>query len=215
MSILDLDAESTPDNLDNELDKVSNLVVKLKKIMAERKSSLTELRKGILEDDITQSLVAHQNVDKNEIVETVLKPEMKKFDNHVRRIEATIRLQSAVLNDVAEAWKQVLESKSAKRRMNSQESETHRIAAATERLKLAYSSYLQIIEGSNKAKQFYDNLERNALGSASSDSAAQPRLGNDFQQNPPPIPRKPSLPPKENGLSGYTTPSTYDPSMYH
>ncbi|GMM51008.1 Bro1 protein [Starmerella bacillaris] len=215
MSLLDLDAESTPDNLDNELDKVSNLVVKLKKIMAERKSSLTELRKGILEDDITQSLVAHQNVDKNEIVETVLKPEMKKFDNHVRRIEATIRLQSAVLNDVAEAWKQVLESKSAKRRMNSQESETHRIAAATERLKLAYSSYLQIIEGSNKAKQFYDNLERNALGSASSDSAAQPRLGNDFQQNPPPIPRKPSLPPKENGLSGYTTPSTYDPSMYH
>lgn len=202
-NILDLDiGDGDGGGLDAELEKVSQLVVRLKKIMAERQASLKDLRAALQGDDATQLLIAHQ--DTPNVVEDVLKPELQKFAPYVKRVDATIRLQTAALSDVADLWQRILDSDAARKRMADEEAVQRHQDAVTDGFRRAYDAYLQICDASEKAQRFYDDLERQAR------QAGRPGAPPAARPSAPPVPAKPKL----SGLSGYTTPSTYDPSMY-
>lgn len=188
-NILDLDLVDKP--IDADLEKVSQLVVELRKISSERQLSLKELRQALKNDDVTQLLVAHQNSE--HVIEKLLKPELKKFDSFINRISTTIRLQTAVMNGIAELWNQILESDAARKRVAEEKAAILHMETVTTKFRTVYEEYLQICDASAKAQQFYDSLEL---------QTRSPRA--------PPVPAKP----KPAGLSGYTTPSAYDPSMY-
>jgi len=192
ISLLDLDS-STAD-LDGELDKVSALVAKLQKIRAERQSTLTDLRDKVRNDDITQAIVAHQ--DAADVASAVFEPELRKFDPLVRRLDATVRLQKSVLNEAVAAWKALLASPAAKKRQEEQRSAQEAFDKLTSQLSNAFYTFEAAREGAANAAAFYASLEKQALGVSA-------------PQRPPKIPPK-----RADGLSGYDTPSAYNPSMY-
>lgn len=203
ISLLDLDSSesgtSQEPSFDAKLDEVASLTAKLHKIQTERQTTLADLREKIHKDDITAVLVSKQSTP--DLEKTVLEPELRKFESSVRRIDATLRLQKSVLNDVAAKWKALLASPEAKK-ANSERSQA---AAAAEELtakfRASFEDWQAVSEGIERAKQFYADLERRAMSLDAPQPPAVPPK--------PPVPGRPS-----DGLNGYTTPSAYSPSMY-
>lgn len=195
LNLLDLDDT----DLDAELGKVGALVAKLNKIKTERQSTLADLRQKVHDDDLIQTIVANQNCE--DIVTQVFEPQLRKFDPLVLRLDATARLQKSVLNECVASWKSLLDTPAAKRRQEEQLAAQEAIDRLTSDLTQTFRTFEAASSGIQDAKRFYDNLERQALNPSAPVVPARP-----------PVPPKPARP---DGLSGYETPSAYNPSMYH
>lgn len=203
VSLLDLDSSQpeTPQepSFDAKLDEIALLTAKLHKIQAERQATLSDLRKKIHKDDITALLVSKQLAP--DLERTVLEPELHKFEPSVRRVDATVRLQKSVLNDVAVKWKALLASPEAKKANSERVQAASKAEELTAKFRTAFEEWQAVTEGIEKAKKFYTDLERQAM--------------NLDAPQPPAVPPKPHVPGRaSDGLNGYTTPSAYRPSMY-
>lgn len=216
LSLLDLDDDindggsgSTDSSFSGKLEFVSDLVAKLQKIMKERNTSLSDLREKVHNDDITEKISSYQN-DMDNIEKELLQPELDKFSSYTRRIDATIRLQKAVLNDLVERWKTLLASKDAQAVLSERESVIDATNSLSDKLRDSFQQWSMAFEMSKQSQGRYAQLEREALNVGGGSSG-----GFSSSLRTPAVPPKPPKQSPDPGMNGYNTPSAYDPSMYN
>lgn len=189
-----LDINEDNQDFDSELDSVTSATAKLRKVEKERNSAFADLKTQVRDDDIGSKLVSRRNE-----AEKLFKEEIQKFQPLIRRIEATIRLQTNLLNEISSRWKRLLVSQEGKKRTKTRDLRLQKRTALIEKLHKTYQDSVNFKEELESQKSLYKQLEV---------QAARPS-----QSKVPPVPPKPPLPPKGD-QSGYTVPSAYNSSFY-
>lgn len=192
IDLLDLNNEN--EDFDSELDAVTSATAKLKRVEKERNTALGELKTQVREDDIGSKLVSRRNE-----AEKLFEEELQKFQPVARRIEATTRLQTNLLNETSSRWKRLLVSEEGKSRLRRRDARIQKRSSLIDQLGKTFDDATKFKEDTESQKTLYDHLEAQAA-----------RPGH---ASAPPVPPKPPLPPKGD-QSGYTVPSAYDASFY-
>ncbi|CAG8570685.1 9251_t:CDS:2, partial [Funneliformis caledonium] len=140
-SLLDVDTSKSEEDINVKVHKVEVCLDNLNKIRKERMDTLNDLKEKV------------QNIEPQ-----LFATELEKFSPYRNRITASIHHQQALLQELTDHYKNLMESDESKTLQSRWDHAERKRKDVCDRLKKAKDSYLEVKEGLRKGIQFYSDL---------------------------------------------------------
>ncbi|CAO3669251.1 unnamed protein product [Rhizopus stolonifer] len=160
MSLLDVnfDVDDGKDNLNEKVQRIEVVLGKLNKIKSDRNETFQDLKEKTTQDDISQLLILNKKAN---VEEQIFASELEKFRPYQHRISATIQHQQQAIQDLTEAFKDLMEGADAQK-LHSQHEKAEKVQKDLERdFVNAGMIYTEVKGGLGKGVQFYTGLQEN------------------------------------------------------
>lgn len=156
MNLLDLDT-SDDENVKLWISQAEEMLRKLNKISKERKTEFAEFKDKVHKDDISSLIILNAKVPNVE--DQLFKSELEKFRPYQTRLAAIVHHQKTILKNLTTVWKKVLSNESIKRKTSNRELGRAQRIQTIEKFRQAYKSWRDSKDGSQKGKEFYQQLD--------------------------------------------------------
>ncbi|KAI8369122.1 BRO1-like domain-containing protein [Choanephora cucurbitarum] len=160
MDLLDLDfggqSQTTDTDLDEKVQRVENIIEKLRKIEKDRDETFRDLKEKTMQDDISQLLILNKKAN---VEQHIFAAELEKFRPHQQRISATIQHQQQTIQELTAAFKSLMEGTAAQT-LQAQHDKAERLRRnLTVDFSEANLIHADIKEGLQRGIQFYSGLQ--------------------------------------------------------
>ncbi|KAI8974433.1 BRO1-like domain-containing protein [Pilobolus umbonatus] len=159
INLLDVDINAEEESKQSMAMKVKNIemiIDKLRKIDNDRTETFRDLKEKTLQDDISQLLILNKKAN---VEQQIFSSELEKFKPHQQRITATIQHQQQTIQDLTEAFKELMEGEEAKTLYTKHEKAERLQHNLNNDFREARTVYADLRHGLRKGLEFYNNLE--------------------------------------------------------
>ncbi|ODA76684.1 hypothetical protein RJ55_07955 [Drechmeria coniospora] len=166
-SLLDADFDENRPSVADQINKVEDILKKLKQVKRERNQVLKDLKDRVHADDISQVLILNKKSISNYEAQ-VFEQELEKFGPHRNRLLQASHKQSVLMKELTTNFNALLKDKRVQAERSKHESTERRRSLASGRYKRAYQEFLDLESGLQSAKGWYlemretvDSLDKN------------------------------------------------------
>ncbi|KAJ2735389.1 bck1-like resistance to osmotic shock [Coemansia sp. BCRC 34962] len=158
-SLVDI-GQDQPVGLSGYVQAIRDIYEQLLDLKQIRRTVLSELKGAAQEDDISSSLI---KATSGKDLQSLFARELKKYDQHIQRLQATSAKQSALVRGISEEFRRLMELPQARIINDKWEAAEAKKAAIDAELLDATQMYTHVSDGLGKAIRFYSMLKE-ALG---------------------------------------------------
>jgi programmed cell death 6-interacting protein len=222
-SLLDIDDSSQEETTQRQIRNIEEILHDLHSIKANKTKVIDNLKKEILNDDISDILILNTKVKSvNEIKTIIFSQELTKFDKYTKELDALISKQRLLLDSLVEKWKVLTNNPEVKEIQSSSVFRKQVLQHQEERIMALYPKWKRYSNGLSKGVAFYRNVAsyaQNLLQKFEDERDVQQRfgdmnLGHSKYGAPVQQLRKPSYPNQQQQTQGHQGLETYMPPQH-
>lgn len=162
VSLLDLDDVPNTEEMDTKnaqhlVDCVYSAKKSLELLMAERNSTLNDLKDVMHNEDISSVLIKYSGASEEEL-EGVFNEQLSKYDSYVSRLDGLIAAQDDKIVDLKDSLNSLLDSSIVKKKVAEKKKQRGTIKAKLATLIKAYETWKLCMKGTSEALSFYTKL---------------------------------------------------------
>ncbi|KAF9182259.1 bck1-like resistance to osmotic shock [Haplosporangium sp. Z 767] len=155
-SLLDVEDNGESEAILKTVAKVEEAIGKLKKLKQERMDTLEDMKIKTQQDDISNLLIL--NKKSSGIEPQLFAQELEKFRPHQTRITATIHHQQALMQELTNHYKELMNGQEARSLQNVWDTTERKRQAMADQLLKTQASYMTVKNGYQKGIRFYQDL---------------------------------------------------------
>ncbi|KAF2718603.1 BRO1-domain-containing protein [Polychaeton citri CBS 116435] len=169
-NLLDDDYDDGRQSVQEQIEKMEELMRKLQLVKRERQQVLKDLKEKVHDDDISNVLILNKKAISSQ-EQQLFKTELEKFRPHQTRILQANHKQKSLMNEMTRSYGELLQDKRVRAEQNKYESYSRQRNSVLQRYRKIFQAYTDLTAGIERAQEFYremketaESLEKNVQG---------------------------------------------------